>query len=787
VGVPVRISASKHRVDTVRAPLVWSDIGISFDTPPAPAATDVRVPPRVDLGGRRPPAWLLPVALLGALMLTIWLVSDVPLPAALRFIGYEVGFVGVPGWLIYSALTRRARFDLRHVVVAWALGYAAELAVFAATASVGARTAYDFYPLAVAIVTGPFVLPLVRAGFERRADRPRGRTPGWAWALTGLLAFAFVDIAVEQFPLYRLPWKLPIGQLFYWPYDWMMANSIATDALQHWPASAPNVAGVTLHYHYFAFLHMSAISQVTKLDVFLVNFRFVTMPLVILSTLLAFVLGRKLSGGKPWVGFAAAFLAFFVGAPSVVSLMFAGILIALLLIGRRTNVRAALVAGAGVAVVLGLTYDTWNRALTHPQATVNSIWSNVFDTPSFALGMVLFLAVAVELSDRLTNPTRIRDRLGSWVVIAALMAAATGAKAAVPSVMAPGLVIALAYAARYERRAVRTLATALGLCVATFGVAWLLVFSGGEEGEIHLKPGATARDLLPHFSHQLKPHSGAIGAHKLILYGIVTLIALAYMLALLAPGIWLVLRLRRWRPTVTEAWLIGMLVTGTGLALAFVANGNGQMWFYMYGYTAGAIVAAVGFAQLWRRRVAAPRSRWVTAAALASILVALSVTTAAPRTFAQAIFSGAAYTKVPANDTYLGFNRPLYEGLLWVRKHSTSNDVLAVNTVFNPRACYYAAFSERRFLMECSFPETVRHDVNLWPRAYPDRFKVNEGIFRHGDPAALRTARDKFGVRYLIVDLIPGHGGSEQMVATVRRLAPIVYRNSAVVVFRVRS
>ena len=730
---------------------------------------------------------MLPAALLAALTLTVWLVSDVPLPAALRFVGYEVGFVGVPGWLIYSALTRRARFTLRHVAVGWALGYAAELAAFAATASAGARDAYNFYPLVVAIVTGPFVLPLVRARFAQRRDRPVRGTPGWAWALTGLLGFALVDVAVEQFPLYRLPWKLPTNHLFYWAYDWMMANSIASDALQHWPASAPNVAGVALHYHYFAFLHMSAISQVTKLDVFLVNFRFVTIPLVFLSTLLAFVLGRKLSGGKPWVGFTAAFLAFFVGAPSVVSLLFAGILVAVLLIGRRTNVRVALVALAGVAAVLALTYHTWNRALSHPQATVNSIWSNVFDTPSFALGMVLFLAIAVELSDRLAKPERIRDRLGSWVVIAALMAAATGAKAAVPSVMAPGLVIALAYAARFERRAVRTLATALGLCIATFGAAYLLVFSGGEEGEIHLKPGATARDLLPHFSHQLKPHSGAIGAHKLILYGVVTLIALVYMFALLAPGVWLEFKSRRWRPTVTQAWLVGMFVAGAGLALAFVANGNGQMWFYMYGYTAGAIVAALGFAQLWRRRISARHSRWVTAAALASVLVVLSVTTAAPRTFAQTVFSGAAYTKVPANDTSLGFNRPLYEGLLWVRNHSSSNDVLAVNTVFNPRACYYAAFSERRFLMECSFPETVRHDVNLWPRAYPDRFKINEGIFRHGDPAALRTARDRYGVRYLIVDLIPGHGGSPQMVAAVSRLAPLVYRNSAVAVFRVSS
>ena len=79
----------------------------------------------------------------------------------------------------------------------------------------------------------------------------------------------------------------------------------------------------------------------------------------------------------------------------------------------------------------------------------------------------------------------------------------------------------------------------------------------------------------------------------------------------------------------------------------------------------------------------------------------------------------------------------------------------------------------------------MRGDLETWPRTYPDRFAINEGIFRRGDPAALRTAVRRFGVDYLIVDLVAGHGGSPAMASRVQHLAPLVYRNPAVAIFRV--
>ena len=560
-----------------------------------------------------------------------------------------------------------------------------------------------------------------------------------------------------------------------------MANSIAAEAKQHWPLVAPNVVGMPVSYHYFAFLHMAAVGQVTHLDMFLINFRFVTIPMLFLATLLAFELGRRLSGGSPWVGVGTAFLTLFVANPSVLSVLFCAIVLVLVLLGRRTSVRTAAVAGGGIAVLLALTYHRWKTGLTHPVSGKGTLWSNTFDTPSFALGEVLFLAVAIELSDRLQNRMRVLARPGAWVVIVALIAAATGAKAAAPAVLVPGLALGIAYCWRFDRGSVRTLGVALAGAVGTLALSWLFVFNSGPQDEIRLEPGGTARGLVPHLSHHLfdKP----TGAAKLFFFGVASIIALLYLLAPLAPGLWVELRSRAWRPTASQAWLLGTFVAGIGMALLFTAGGNAQFWFYYFGYTGGAAVAVMGFAALWRRHVTARGSAWAVAGALAAILAFLSVATVAPSRFVRAVASGPRSTPPAAKSFYV--TRDLYTGLRWLRRHSTSDDVLAVNTPFNPRACYYAAFTERHFILECTFPETVRGDLETWPRTYPDRFAINEGIFRRGDPAALRTAVRRFGVDYLIVDLVAGHGGSPAMASRVQRLAPLVYRNPAVAIFRV--
>src|SRR5204862_6130946 len=103
------------------------------------------------------------------------------------------------------------------------------------------------------------------------------------------------------------------------------------------------------------------------------------------------------------------------------------------------------------------------------------------------------------------------ERPGTGVVIVALMAASTGAKAAAPAVLVPGLALAIAYCWRFDRGSVRTLGAALAAAVGTLGLSWLVVFNSGPQDEIRLEPGGSARGLVPHLSHHLfdKPTGAA--------------------------------------------------------------------------------------------------------------------------------------------------------------------------------------------------------------------------------------------------------------------------------------
>ena len=74
------------------------------------------------------------VALLAAGLL---LLTGVGAWELVRFVAYELAFAVLPGVLALLALTRRWDGWLSTLVLGWALGYALELAAFAATAACG--------------------------------------------------------------------------------------------------------------------------------------------------------------------------------------------------------------------------------------------------------------------------------------------------------------------------------------------------------------------------------------------------------------------------------------------------------------------------------------------------------------------------------------------------------------------------------------------------------------------------------------------------------------------------
>jgi hypothetical protein len=148
---------------------------------------------------------------------------------------------------------------------------------------------------------------------------------------------------------------------------------------------------------------------------------------------------------------------------------------------------------------------------------------------------------------------------------------------------------------------------------------------------------------------------------------------------------------------------------------------------------------------------------------------------------AKAVLLDQPWAVEDSRSTY-GINVPLYQGLEWVRVHTRTCDVLAVNNHYDgpsskDESAYYdyGAFTERRVFLG-SWAATPGGIVG--PDPFPKKLTLNESAVVEGDPTALRSlARD--GVSYVLVDKT--HGGGAREPPSVSRL---VFSNSALDVYR---
>jgi hypothetical protein len=138
-------------------------------------------------------------------------------------------------------------------------------------------------------------------------------------------------------------------------------------------------------------------------------------------------------------------------------------------------------------------------------------------------------------------------------------------------------------------------------------------------------------------------------------------------------------------------------------------------------------------------------------------------------------------TSLADTSSEYGMTAPLYRGLLWVRAHTTSCNVLAVNNHYDTAArdasvyFYYSAFTERRIFLE-SWRYTA--DGQFGAQPYPTRFALNQRATVQGEPEALRELARR-GVSYVLIDKT--HGGGAAEPASVSRL---LFSNSALDVYR---
>ncbi len=729
-----------------------------------------------------------------AAMLALQVGWGAPLGDVLLYLGYEVCYRVLPGLLLFLVLSSRPGGPLKQIAIGWALGAALETIAFMVTAALDVRDLYAFYPLLVAI---PALLVLRRQGVRGEAEPPMSQRT--CWALGAVAVAAMFLLALVSFPSAPHPGG---GDSFTYFIDYPWHLGLAGEALHHWPILDPNIAGEPFPYHYFVHIHMAAASQVTGVELPVVFFRLYALPLALLSVLLFATAGRSLSGSVR-VGLVAACLAFFVG---------------------------------------DLQLQTSSDFVPHAPF-LGVFFSLVVTSPSFLYGLTAFLALVVTIGERVVD--RERGSWGDWVVVGCLVFLATGAKVSILPLIAVSLGLLGAWILVSERRLASPVLIAGGLTAAIGGITFLSQYKGQASG-LTIDPFETFKQMpaIGSMKGYLLAELPEFPLRSAIVGIVAVAIGLLGMLSAQLAGVgWFAWR-PRLRPRLEVIWLTSLLAGGF-LALFFLLSpgaGN-QLYFVYYGVMAGCLLAAIGLRRAWRARprtVDRPRvligiaAGWILALVLlmrvpfelftgadalaetyllwyGGLIVGVLILVLVTRRLLPSPWWAAAAVTVAlvgigamgSVSNYLvpglsgrerderaptALTSEAYEGFSWIRENTPTDAVFAVNSS-DPFYFDVAAFAERRTFLEgyvysrasfaAGYDQVIAGSVDL----FPDRKALNAAAFA-GDPAALRTLADDYGVEYLIVD---SRGQIEADVGELSRSTALVYENRDLKVFKLEE
>ncbi len=776
---------------------------------------------------------MAPAILVVGAALAVWLLGDVGLRDIGVFLGYQLGFVAIPGWLLYRVLAPEDS-AARALVFGWALGYVLEIGAYILASALGVRGLFSFYPLALA----PLLAIGLRQGIGRRAVDGVG--PALVTAVVGVVSLAYIGIS--YFATAPLPWRITKVTYF---SDIPYHLSLAAEALHHWPMADPNVSGTALYYHVWAHLDLAATSTVTGLPLPLLLLRLTLVPLMLLFLAQVVLAGRAFTG-RAWVGAIAAGLLLLVGEADV---------------------------------------QPWN---SYP--FLGFFFIGIWFSPTFLLGLVFFVPAVTLIAERLDSNEGVRAGSKRWVLIGLFLIGCGGAKATILSVLLGALVLLLGlrwakarhvgpnglmalasvgvaflvyYLAIYRHSALGLGWDPLGSIGAMGwitdlrnsignGIGWPLGVVLGTLGLfgaqlaglpvlIALRRRLTERRILllalfivglgpfyllhqPGNSQLFFTHYGLVAAVLLSAEGIVLLSA-----AWPARAVVRATAANAYATAALVVLLVYAVATVHGVASAFVAAlALGSVFIALWRWSSpsgrangrlSALVIAGAATLLLVRWLGGNVSRATEGYAFVAALLGGTALAAAlshgSRRRELALFLVVAAVTVGALDVPLdygpeaidhlqagtrfyrqsstGLNRGLYKGLSWIRLHTSDDAVLAVNNYYDGTGRYrqatyfdYAAFAERRVFLEgwistATAWNTVGTGVRQGRKVpFPERFRLNNAVFQHADRKALSVLVHGFGVRYLVDDRVQGTASSR-----LGRLGRIAFENPAVIVYAV--
>lgn len=716
---------------------------------------------------------------------------DVGLADAAVYALYELGVVVLPGVAVLTLLCPQPRGWPWRLGVGWGLGLALEVGLFVATAMLDVPDAQASSCVAV----GAIAAALVWVRRRRRSDDPPSPRidPSWSrWAAAAAMVVLALVTLVE-FASSPLPGSVPVS---YDP-DVTFAISMAAEAKHHWPVTDPKVAGEAFPYHTFVYFHLAGASRATGIELSTIYLRLYLGPLVLLGCLQLAELARRLGPGR-FVGAAAIGLAFLVGELDLVP-------------GRQ-----------GIFL--------------------HFIFFDLFISPTFVLGMVIFAALLLLLFDGLERSGR--EPIGRLFAVLALAAGCAGAKGSILPMLGLALALFLVISRLRSGRWRRDGAIALVGISAVWLAFFLWWYDGGRVGAT-IDPLRAVEDL-PVVNGYLHRFDGIPGGEQLYLTLATPLVVIGLCGALIA-GVLLALRLQR---TDSRRLLLICLFASTILPFVLLFHpGASQMFFVYYGVLAASPLAAHGLIAGYTRWRAArpgdlpavglfavvfgvalalqeivpvsgqlggwPTGRWYLALGvlltgllvlalrnargarptwLAAAVAVLLTTALADHPFdhltpmARRLQAG----KGPQDQSFVPLTPNLEQGLRWLRAHTSPDDVVASNADYldparqQPILIRVSAFAERRVFLE-GWTQTIRNselaaeDYGLPVTERRLAFPDRLALNRRAFVLASPSALSELrnrGVRMLWVE--KDNGPASPLLA---RRATLVYENSECAIY----
>jgi hypothetical protein len=735
---------------------------------------------------------IAPASLVIVVALAIWIVGGVSAGQILLFIGYEIGFVAIPGGAVLWALRGRRSSLLETVALGGAVGSALEILAFSVTAAIGIRGLYLLYPVVAVAASALLIWKRGEPARPKPGAEPLSGRLMWAAALA-------MSVGVIYLALMFLPQTpLPSAQMAvaYSP-DFVYQISKTAEVMLHWPPTNPGLSGVPLPYEWFVFFHMAAVSQVTHIGIPTIALRLNFIPTAVVIGCQLLLVGRALTGAA-WTGVVAIVVVFLLGP-------------------------------------LDLTNDT-RAAPAFFSIFSNQLWGSW----TFLFGLMFFLALLFLIAERLQpSPPRVATGVAYWVLVILLMIGASGAKATILPVVLVGTALYIAVSLVARRSVPRAALAMLALEFVVFVVTFFIIYRGGA-ADTGIEPLAPLDRTLP----VIDASNAAIPlAIRAVLLPFAYVAALAGMILPLAGALYLLRRRHRDALRALSLCLC-MLVAGVLIGNVFHQTGYSELYFQNTGYVAGAVAAAAGLRLAWldaggavtisRRAVVLTFAAWVavlvviatvtaltlrnapaevttysvlgggallfiaicrllgrrrglTSGLLALLLIPLMAASALASPFELAPTVGRALTgsaitvSQPDPQKVRGLTPDLLAALTWLRDHSPADTVFAVsNHWIDPaekdgRYYYYSAFSERQVFVEGYDANRYEINTSLSTNEGADfarRKGLNDAVFRSADANALSVLTQEYAVRFLFIDRV--HADA---TPAVLKLGTVVFSN----------